>query len=106
MRSRLIEYIKKNQLSIYQFAKQSKIPESTIRSIIKKEDYEMREGNILKICEGMRIEPYEMFCRTSDELVILERNEIPVMTEYRKLNQEDRCRVQGYMDALIESYSD
>ncbi len=100
----MLEYMEQSQLSIYQFAKQSQIPESTIRSIIKKEDYEMREGNILKICKGMGIEPYEMFCRENDELVVLERNEIPVMTEYRKLNQNDRCRVQGYIDALMETY--
>ena len=32
----------------------------------------------------------------------LRAGEIPVMHKYRKLDESDQCRVQGYMDALLE----
>lgn len=46
VRQRLLKYLADNELTIYQFAKQSGISRSTIRSIVQKEDYEVREGNI------------------------------------------------------------
>lgn len=101
--TRLTEYMKQNDMSIYQFAKQSGIPESTIRSITKKEDYEVREKNILKICKGMGILPYEMFQMDDDHIVVLRQNEIPVIAKYRKLQENEKIRVQGYIDALLSS---
>ena len=102
VRKRLLEYIEKNDMSIYQFAKRSNIPQSTIRSIVQKEDYEVREKNIHKICEGMGIRPYEMFQESEDQSIVLHQDEIPIMEKYRKLCQEDKCRVQGYIDALMK----
>ena len=93
-------------MSIYQFAKQSDIPQSTIRSIVQKEDYEVRGGNIHKICKGMGIRPYEMFQGEGDEIVFLQKEEIPVMEKYRKLPNDDKFRVQGYVDALINKSND
>lgn len=77
------------------------IPQSTIRSIVQKEDYEVREGNIHKICKGMGIRPYEMFQEAEDEILFLSQDEIPVVKKYRKLYRDDKCQVQGYVDALI-----
>lgn len=102
VRRRLLEYLTTNEQTIYQFAKQSGIPQSTIRGIVQKEDYEVRETNIHKICKGMGIRPYEMFQEEDDEIVFLNQDEIPVMEKYRKLHREDKCRVQGYVDALME----
>ena len=73
-------------MTAYRFAKKSGIPQSTIWSILKKEDYEVREKNIRKICKAMGISA----------------SEIPVMHKYRKLDKSDQFRVQGYMDALLE----
>lgn len=106
VRQRLLEYLENKKITIYQFAKQSGIPQSTIRSIVQKEDYEVREGNIHKICEGMGIRPYEMFQEEEDEIVFLHQEEIPVIEKYRKLHREDKFRVQGYVDALIEKTTD
>ena len=103
VRTRMIEYMKQKEISIYRFSKQSGIPESTIRCIIKKEDYEVREKNILRICKGMNISPYEMFCTSDEEIVVLTQNEIPIMRRYRELEESGKYRVEGYMDALLET---
>ena len=42
VRQRLVEYLSENNLTIYQFAKKSGIPESTVRGIVQKEDYDVR----------------------------------------------------------------
>ena len=103
MRQRLLEYLADNKLTIYQFAKQSGIPQSTIRGIVQKEDYDVRESNIRKICEGMGIHPYEIFQEADDEVVFLRHDEIPVVEKYRRLHRDYKCRVQGYVDALLDS---
>lgn len=43
VREKLINYLDEKGMSVYRFAKDSGIPQSTIWSIIKKEDYEVRE---------------------------------------------------------------
>lgn len=93
-------------MSVYRFSKDSGIPQSTIWSIIRKEDYEVRERNIHKICTGMGISASEMLEQGDEKKVNLRTNEIPVVTKYRRLNEFDQCRVQGYVDALIEKSSD
>jgi hypothetical protein len=42
----------------------------------------------------------------SDEAVILDKEEIPVMKNYRKLQKEDQFRVQGYVDSLLEKHEE
>lgn len=34
--------------------------------------------------------------------VSLRESEVPVMMKYRRLDKWDQCRVQGYVDALID----
>lgn len=98
----MIQYLKDNEISVYRFSKDSGIPQSTIWSIIRKEDYEVRERNIYKICSGMGISASEILEQEDGKKVNLRTNEIPVVTKYRRLNEFDQCRVQGYVDALIE----
>lgn len=94
--------MKENEISVYRFSKDSGIPQSTIWSIIRKEDYEVRERNIYKICSGMGISASKILEQEDEKKVNLRTNEIPVVTKYRRLNKFDQCRVQGYVDALIE----
>ena len=47
-------------MTAYRFSKKSGIPQSTIWSILKKEDYEVREKNIRKICKAMGISEGEI----------------------------------------------
>ena len=94
-----MDYLEENGISVYRFAKDSGIPQSTIWSIIKKEDYEVREDNIRKICEGMGIPVSEVMELENAQKLNLRQSEVPVVVKYRKL---DQCRVQGYVDALID----
>ncbi len=60
VRKKLMAYLEqKLRVSVYRFAKDSKI-QSTICEHIKKEDYEVREKNIHKICSGMGISVSEI----------------------------------------------
>ena len=97
-----MDYLEENEISVYRFAKNSGIPQSTIWSIIKKEDYEVREKNIRKICEGMGIPICEGMEFENEPQVSLRESEVPVMMKYRRLDKWDQCRVQGYVDALID----
>ena len=69
---------------------------------MKKEDYEVREKNIRKICKAMGISADEIMESEEEAKRNLKAVEIPVMHKYRKLAESDQCRLQGYMDALLE----
>ena len=69
---------------------------------LKKEDYEVREKNIRKICKAMGISASEIMESEEEAKRNLRAGEIPVMHKYRKLDKSDQFRVQGYMDALLE----
>ena len=69
---------------------------------MKKEDYEVREKNIRKICKVMGISAGEIMESEEEVKRNLRAGEIPVMHKYRKLDDGDQFRVQGYMDALLE----
>ena len=82
-------------MTAYRFAKKSGIPQSTIWSILKKEDYEVREKNIRKICKAMGISASEIMESEEEAKRNLRAGEIPVMHKYRKLDESDQCRVRG-----------
>lgn len=97
-----MDYLQDNHMTAYRFAKKSGIPQSTIWSILKKEDYEVREKNIRKICKAMGISASEIMESEEEAKRNLRAGEIPVMHKYRKPDKSDQFRVQGYMDALLE----
>ena len=97
-----MDYLQDNHMTAYRFAKESGIPQSTIWSIMKKEDYEVREKNIRKTCKTNGISASEIMESEEEVKRNLRAGEIPVMHKYRKLDESDPCRVQGYMDALLE----
>ena len=92
-----MDYLQDNHMTAYRFAKKSGIPQSTIWSILKKEDYEVREKNIRKICKAMGISASEIMESEEEAKRNLRAGEIPVMHKYRKLDKSDQFRVQGYM---------
>ena len=67
VRKKLLEYLGGGGMSRYRVAQRSGISLSTIYDIIRKEDYDIRESNIIKICHGMQIEPFDLF-HTSEEI--------------------------------------
>lgn len=100
----MIDYISEKQISVYRFSQDSGIPQSTLWSIIKKEDYEVREKNIRKICAGMGISVGEILEDTDKDRVILRIDEIPMIKKYRKLGVREQGKVEGYLDALFDNY--
>lgn len=88
VRKKLLEYLEETKMSKYKFAQRSGISLSTIYDIIRKEDYDIRESNIIKICHGMQIEPFDLF-QTSEEILVLEKDEeIQAILEARSLPEE------------------
>ncbi len=86
VRKKLLEYLEETKMSKYKFAQRSGISLSTIYDIIRKEDYDIRESNIIKICHGMQIEPFDLF-QTSEEILVLEKDE-----EIQAILEEDHSR--------------
>ena len=100
VRKKLMEYLEETKMSKYKFAQRSGISLSTIYDIIRKEDYDIRESNIIKICHGMQIEPFDLF-QTSEEILVLEKDEeIQAIREARSLPEEYREIMLEYLHSL------
>ena len=95
-----MEYLEETKMSKYKFAQRSGISLSTIYDIIRKEDYDIRESNIIKICHGMQIEPFDLF-QTSEEILVLEKDEeIQAILEARSLPEEYQEIMLEYLHSL------
>ena len=100
VRKKLLEYLEETKMSKYKFAQRSGISLSTIYDIIRKEDYDIRESNIIKICHGMQIEPFDLF-QTSEEILVLEKDEeIQAILEARSLPEAYREIMLEYLHSL------
>ena len=97
VRKKLLEYLEETKMSKYKFAQRSGISLSTIYDIIRKEDYDIRESNIIKICHGMQIEPFDLF----QTILVLEKDEeIQAILEARSLPEEYREIMLEYLHSL------
>ena len=103
VRKQLLNFFSETKMSKYRFAQKSQLPPSTLRCILKKEDYDIGERNILKICEGMGVKPYEVFLMDKDKLFVTDIKELNLVRCYRNLSDDNKLRVEGYLQALIES---
>lgn len=100
VRKKLLEYLEDTKMSKYKFAQRSGISLSTIYDIIRKEDYDIRESNIIKICQGMQIEPFDLF-QTSEKILVLEKDEeIQAIREARSLPEEYQEIMLEYLHSL------
>ncbi len=77
-------------MSKYKFAQRSGISLSTIYDIIRKEDYDIRESNIIKICHGMQIEPFDLFQNKRGNPCIEKMRRFKAILEARSLPEEYR----------------
>lgn len=100
VRWQLIYFLEETKMSKYKFSKISELPPSTLRSILNKEDYDVGESNIYKICQGMGIKPYELFLKESDKECISDDKEIEFIQSYRRLTHESKLKLEGYLYAL------
>ena len=71
-----MQYLEETKMSKYRFAQESGISISTLYDIIKKEDYDIRESNIIKVSRGMGIGPFELFQKNEKVLVLQKMQEI------------------------------
>ena len=99
-REKLLDFFNETNMSKYKFAKRSGLSTSTIYDIVQKEDYDVRESNIMKICKGMDVTPFELFQTDKKVLVINDPKEINVILEMRHLPEEYRERLIGYLRCL------
>lgn len=60
----------------------------------------MRESNIMKICKGIDVTPFELFQTDKKVLVINDPKEINVILEMQYLPEEYRARLVGYLRCL------
>ena len=88
VREKLLDFFNETNMTKYKFAKCSGLSTSTIYDIVQKEDYDVRESNIMKICKGMDVTPFELFQTDKKVLVINDPKEINVILEMRYLPEE------------------
>ncbi len=93
-------------MTLHEFSKKSGIPRSTLWSLGKKEDYDVRESNIRKIAQGMGVPPSALFDDDDSDFNLNERNEIWIIKNFRNLSERQKGRLEGYMKALIEENDD
>ena len=92
VREKLIQYLEATKMSKYRFSQKSGMSQSTLYDILRKEDYDIRESNIVKVSHGMSIEPFELF-QTNEQILVLQKiQEI----------QESRLLPAEYQEILFE----
>lgn len=106
VRKRFLEFMRKTGMSKHEFSRRSGIPRSTIRYIEQTEDYEIGEGNLLKLCRGMEIEPFELFLDRDSPKLAIGEDEVNLLSAYRRLNRTDKNRLEGYLQALADAYDE
>ncbi|KQC86294.1 helix-turn-helix domain-containing protein [Butyribacter intestini] len=95
-----MQYLEETKMSKYRFAQESGISISTLYDIIKKEDYDIRESNIIKVSRGMGIGPFELFQKNEKVLVLQKMQEIDLIKETRILPLEYQLVVVEYLHSL------
>ena len=95
-----MQYLEETKMSKYRFAQESGISISTLYDIIKKEDYDIRESNIIKVSSWMGIGPFELFQKNEKVLVLQKMQEIDLIKETRILPLEYQLVVVEYLHSL------
>ncbi len=106
---RIFEILKNRKMSQKEFSEKTGIPQSTI-SDWRKKNTNPASDKILIICETLNINPYELLSSVKEEgtrskgvkyRIIVETSEEGILLEmYDKLDQSNRNRLLGYMEAL------
>ncbi|OKZ75896.1 MAG: hypothetical protein BHV87_04710 [Clostridiales bacterium 36_14] len=94
-RRKLIDYLEKTKMTKYRFAQRSGMSLSTLYDIVRKEDYDIRESNLVKVSRGMNLQLFELFQTNEKILVLQDDKEI-------KLIQEARLLPKDYQEVLVE----
>ena len=106
---RVLELIHEKNMTQNAFSVQTGIPQSTMSSWKgKRQNPSIDKLKI--ICDTLEVDPYYLISATenrsmlnNDYIIVYRKDEeYDVLIEYRKLNKGSRCRLKGYMDALME----
>lgn len=74
--------------------------QSTLYDILRKEEYDIRESNIIKVSHGMSIEPFELFQTNKQVLVLQNLQEIELIQESRLLPEEYQKILFEFLQSL------
>lgn len=102
---KIIEYIKRSGMTQKEFSERTGIPQSTI-SDWKRKKLNPSSDKIMIICKTLEITPYELlgqyYIESDNSKLIVAENfeEECLLKAYRKLNDEDKARLSGYIDGL------
>ena len=108
--TRILELIKDRGMSQKEFSEKTGIPQSTISDWRGKKINPGSE-KIMKICEILDVSPQDLLTgentsrRTSVDYVYIDKNspEFFLIEGYRKLETCDKMRLEGYLEALLNT---
>ena len=107
---KIFALLEQKQLSQKEFSEKTEISQSTI-SDWKRKRTNPSSDKILKICEVLQVSPYELLAEddsvsseiTADHNIVLNKNEIILLENYRNFSSRQKERLLGYLEALRES---
>ncbi|MCD8225470.1 MAG: helix-turn-helix domain-containing protein [Clostridiales bacterium] len=104
---RIFEILKKQGMSQKEFSQRTGISQSTI-SDWKGKRLNPASDRIMLICDALKVTPYELLVNKEDEngqalymTIDKKTDEYVLIEKYRDLNKDDRCRLMGYIEALL-----
>ena len=107
---KIFALLEQKELSQKEFSEKTEISQSTI-SDWKRKRTNPSSDKILKICEVLQVSPYELLAEddsvsseiTADHNIVLNKNEITLLENYRNFSSRQKERLLGYLEALRES---
>lgn len=106
---KIFALLSQRKMSQKEFAERTEISQSTI-SDWKRKGTNPSADKILKICEVLRVTPYELLDESdlseissdSEENRILSKDEKMLLKSFRKLDVHQQSKVLGYLEGLME----
>lgn len=107
---KIFALLEQKELSQKEFSEKTEISQSTI-SDWKRKRTNPSSDKILKICEVLQVSPYELLAEddsvsseiTADHNIVLNKNEIILLENYRNFSSRQKECLLGYLEALRES---
>ena len=107
---KIFALLEQKELNQKEFSEKTEISQSTI-SDWKRKRTNPSSDKILKICEVLQVSPYELLAEddsvsseiTADHNIVLNKNEIILLENYRNFSSRQKERLLGYLEALRES---
>ena len=106
---KIFALLSQRKMSQKEFAERTEISQSTI-SDWKRKETNPSADKILRICEVLRVTPYELLDESdlseissnSEENRILSKEEKMLLKSFRKLDVHQQSKVLGYLEGLME----